>query len=320
MDKKLSVIVPVYNAKDKIERCAKSILDSTYIDIEVILIDDGSTDGSGVICDAIAKKYKNIVAVHKENGGQASARNVGLEMATGDYITFVDDDDVIDSTMYSVLIRNAELFDVEISGCSTLMVYDNGKRINGFPYRSGYRSSQELINNILYQNKKSWGSVWNKVFKKELWSNVRFPEGCEWEDYYVIINILCKVSKVYFDERPLYHWYHSSESQSKRPFHRGLLSGEQICNHIEDLLLSSGNDYSKSCRHFRFCIYLYILEKASMSDNEEQLKEIVLEYLHREDKLVISYFWDKKNSIRDYKRLIKFAKIKCHYFKNQKEM
>ncbi|MDD4690417.1 MAG: hypothetical protein PHE51_11825, partial [Eubacteriales bacterium] len=66
--------------------------------------------------------------------------------------------------------------------------------------------------------------------------------------------------------------------------------------------------------------YLYILEKASMSDNEEQLKEIVLEYLHREDKLVISYFWDKKNSIRDYKRLIKFAKIKCHYFKNQKEM
>ena len=113
----ISVIVPVYKAEPYLDRCVQSIVDQTYKNLEIILVDDGSPDNSQALCDAWAAKDSSIRVIHKENGGVASARNVGLDNAVGQYISFVDSDDWIDSTMIAILAENIERCGADISGC-----------------------------------------------------------------------------------------------------------------------------------------------------------------------------------------------------------
>lgn len=112
----ISVIVPVFKVEKFLSKCIESILNQTYTDIEVILVDDGSPDKCGEICDLYAQRDKRVKVIHKENGGQASARNAGLEIATGDYISFIDSDDWIDKDMYEELLRVAKSTDADIVG------------------------------------------------------------------------------------------------------------------------------------------------------------------------------------------------------------
>ena len=106
MEKLISVIVPVYNVEEYVEKCVLSIINQTYKNLEIILVDDGSTDNSGKICDEIAIKDNRIKVIHKKNGGLSDARNVGIDIAKGDYLGFVDSDDYIDPDMYSILLNN----------------------------------------------------------------------------------------------------------------------------------------------------------------------------------------------------------------------
>lgn len=123
----LSIIVPVYNAHEYLRRCVESILHQTYYNLELILVDDGSTDGSGEICDSY-QKDKRVRVFHSPNKGQASARNLGLSKSQGQYITFVDDDDWIDKDMYEKLIAFAIKFGTKITGCATLTELSGGVR------------------------------------------------------------------------------------------------------------------------------------------------------------------------------------------------
>ena len=174
----ISVIIPVYNAEQHLERCLQSVLKQTYSNLEIILVDDGSTDRSGEICDEFGRRDNRIIVVHKKNGGQAQARNKGLDIAKGDYIGFIDDDDVVDSRMYELLLLNALKENVEISGCSTMMVYQNGDKVNSFEkIESGIKNGRDLILNVLYQNQLSWGTVWNKIFNIRLKDDLYFPEA-----------------------------------------------------------------------------------------------------------------------------------------------
>ena len=113
----ISVIVPVYNVEDYLDRCINSIINQTYKNLEIILVDDGSTDSSGRKCDDFALKDDRIKVLHKENGGVSSARNAGLDVATGDYIGFVDSDDTIESNMYELLFNNAIEYHTKVSSC-----------------------------------------------------------------------------------------------------------------------------------------------------------------------------------------------------------
>ena len=117
----ISVIIPVYNGEKFLRDCLDSVLNQTYKNLQIILVDDGSTDSSGQICDEYAARDSRIQVMHCENAGQAEARNRGIKAATGEWIGFVDDDDIIEPDMYSVLIQNAKTNNVLISGCSTLI-------------------------------------------------------------------------------------------------------------------------------------------------------------------------------------------------------
>lgn len=127
MKELISIIVPVYNVEQYLDDCLISIINQTYKNLEIILIDDGSTDKSGKICDEYAKKDSRIIVIHKENGGVSSARNAGLRIAKGAYIGFVDPDDWIAEDMYEVLYSNAKKYDADVSVCKYKIVKNRRK-------------------------------------------------------------------------------------------------------------------------------------------------------------------------------------------------
>lgn len=141
---KISVIVPVYKAEDVLMKCVESILTQTYTNLEVILVDDGSPDHSGAICDQYVKKDSRVKVIHKKNGGVSSARNYGLNIATGDYCTFVDSDDYIDPTMYENMMKKAKQFDCDVVMCDCVKEYGDRGEVYTHEIRSGYYNRKQL--------------------------------------------------------------------------------------------------------------------------------------------------------------------------------
>lgn len=161
--KKISIIVPVYNVERYIERCVESICQQTYTNTEIILVDDGSTDSSGKICDEIAVKDPRIRVIHQQNSGLSAARNAGLAVAKGEYIAFVDSDDYIAQEMYSVMIENMEKYDLDIIGCTSFR--DKGGKISGKDGDGAIRIMEhdEMIELALDDYDVA---AWDKVYKK----------------------------------------------------------------------------------------------------------------------------------------------------------
>ena len=147
MEEKISVIIPVYNVEKYISRCLDSILNQSYKNVEIIIINDGSTDKSGLICDEYSKRYDNIRVFHKENGGVSSARNLGITVAKGEYITFADPDDFLNKDMYKILYDNAKNNNSDITICSVneirenvIATEDNTGKINKYSKKDAIKS------------------------------------------------------------------------------------------------------------------------------------------------------------------------------------
>ena len=306
----ISVIVPVYNADKHLGKCLDSILNQSYHNLEIILVDDGSTDNSASICDEYASKNNRIKVLHKKNSGQASARNTGIEMAVGEFITFVDDDDWIESNMYEVLMNNAMRFNADISGCATVMDYEGAKSVYPFEKaKTGIISKDEVCLNIMYQTNLSWGTVWNKIFRRELFDTMRFPAGCELEDYYVIFQMVCKADVIFFDNKPLYHWIQRTTSQSKRSFHAGTVSEIFVADSLAELFQQADVSAAvkKGSQHFSFIIYSNVLWSCYKSGKPEW-KEQVKPYFKNARRMIVPMLFDCKSS-NDVKRLVKLILV-----------
>lgn len=185
----LSVIVPVYNVEEYLERCIESIIASSYKNIEIILINDGSTDKSIHICEKLKAKDERIKVFHKENEGVSSARNYGLENVKGEYITFVDSDDYIDKHMYTNLMNIMLKEDADIVYCDLVQVKserDNqvDNKLNGY----NIYEKDEFIKDFLLVREAPF--LWNKVFKKNLFQGIKFPVGKIYEDEFVFYKLL----------------------------------------------------------------------------------------------------------------------------------
>lgn len=190
----ISIIVPIYNVEKYLSECLDSIINQTYKNLEIILIDDGSTDNSGKICDKYAKKDKRIVVIHRTNGGVSSARNLGLKIANGSYIGFVDADDWIANDMYENLYINLKKFNADISVCKFKNVYKRKNIVhNDEKYSNLVSLNSEQALEILFDIKKcySW-SLWNKLYKKEILSN--------FDEKLTIAEDLMQIFKIYFNK------------------------------------------------------------------------------------------------------------------------
>ena len=181
---KLSIIVPVYNAAPYLPACIESILNQTLTDIEILLIDDGSTDSSGAICDVYAAKDKRINVVHKKNGGVSSARNAGLALATGEYVGWVDADDYIEPDMFEYLYKLAINYKADIAECGYASV--DGEKVEAANFGKGLEYGEGGFITQKYLDADIFYGIVTKLFKRSLFEGVRFPEGRIWEDIWLV--------------------------------------------------------------------------------------------------------------------------------------
>lgn len=208
---KLSIIVPVYKVEKYLDVCVQSILDQTFTDYELILVDDGSPDSCGEMCEAWAKRDSRIKVIHKKNGGLSDARNAGIDVAQGEYIGFVDSDDYIKPDMYEVLITNLESCHADISICGYVDIYANGEKHESLCRDRFVWNKEEVIENVLRGRLLSVHAV-TKLYKRELFKNVRYPVGKISEDAYVIMDILDQVRVAVFTPYSAYCYVHREGS------------------------------------------------------------------------------------------------------------
>ena len=199
----ISIIVPIYKVEPYIRQCIESILNQTYRDFEVLLVDDGSPDKCGEICDEYARKDNRIRVFHTENKGVAAARNTGLREAKGEYIGFVDPDDWIEPNMYGVLFRLREETNADISVCETYYELVDGQKFVNVIQDAVYTDS-EAICALLRLKLRNY--LWNKTYKKELWAGIWFPEGHTYEDVATLYKVIMKAHVVSCTSEVLYHY------------------------------------------------------------------------------------------------------------------
>ncbi len=214
----ISVIVPVYNVENYLNRCVDSILSSTYESIELILVDDGSTDGSAQICDDYAKKFPEKVKVyHIENGGQSNARNYGVSVASGSLIGFVDSDDSITPDMYEYLFDVMDKYDVDISMCSFTRKFDDLDVNDDGEVVKIYDSYEDIMNFFYRLNGEiSFYSVWNRLYKKELIQDVKFLDKFTHEDCYYTYEVYKKSKKIAVSNLKKYFYFKNNEGITRQ--------------------------------------------------------------------------------------------------------
>lgn len=206
MTEMITVIVPVYNAEKTIERCTRSIMTQSYQNLEILLIDDGSPDRSGEICDRLARQDKRISVIHTPNGGAAKARNIGLDIAKGNYIGFVDSDDYVDSQMYEILLKclKEEKVDVACVGMVRENQDGSNQQIIRCPKHKMVLDDRGIIQEIL-MGRYVGSSLCTKLYRRECWNRLRLPEGETNEDTKVTFDLYEK-RKMVHTAKAMYHY------------------------------------------------------------------------------------------------------------------
>jgi len=214
---KVSVVVPVYNTEKYIHRCAKSLISQSYRNLEIIFVDDGSTDASGKICDIYAAEDARIKVLHQKNCGQGVARNTGINNATGDYIAFVDSDDYVAPYMYEMIMNIFLEKEVEIVCFDLHTGIEENFSFHQKDISVEIYDGIEFLRNLY--NIKYFDSTVLKVFKKELFNNVRFPIGATLgEDVGCVYKLVYKAKKIAKSNAEIYYYYQSPNSETRGKF------------------------------------------------------------------------------------------------------
>ena len=229
---KISVIVPIYKVEKYIGKCVESIINQTHSNLEIILVDDGSPDTCGEICDAYAAKDTRVKVIHKENGGLSDARNAGIEVATGDYIGFVDSDDYIHSQMYEKLLGAILEHGADMSICSYECVDEEGEVITREnPIRTEVLSNIAALEKLADPNWWYYTIACDKLYKKKLFDTVRFPKGKIHEDQFTVHELFYACEKIATITDKLYFYLQRNNSiMSTRIGISHLDDIEALCN------------------------------------------------------------------------------------------
>lgn len=203
---KVSVIVPVYNVEKYLNKCIKSLLDQDFENYEIILIDDGSTDNSGRICDSYSSNYGNISVYHKKNGGLSDSRNYGIEKSSANYITFVDSDDYVTTDYISTLYELIHNNDADMSACSTFMTSEKNLKRTYKEYNVKKIDSSEMLKVIFIKEYGIGVSTWAKMYKKSLFDNIKFPVNKIHEDLLTTPFIVDKCRKIMITNVAKYYY------------------------------------------------------------------------------------------------------------------
>lgn len=215
MEDKISVIVPVYNVAEYLPQCVESILNQDYSNLEVILIDDGSTDNSGRICDLLAAQDGRIRVIHQKNGGAAAAKNAGLRAATGGYLTFVDSDDYLEPNVYRYMVDTLNASDADAAEFSFRFVFRSHSEDHAFPQENVIVDGPSYLKCYL----QDWvcALLWNKLYKRSLFEGVFFEEGHKIDDEYFTYQGMMKAKRIVRDNRVIYNYRQRASSVMQSP-------------------------------------------------------------------------------------------------------
>ncbi len=287
----ISIIIPVYNVSKYLERCLNTVINQSYIDLEIILINDGSTDDSGKICDEYALKDKRIKVIHQKNKGLSGARNTGLKHATGDYVGFVDSDDWIELDMYETMFNILQKENVDIVECALNKALDVESTLN----RSGNLKIESRIDALKRIITNQNFSVWRRLYKKETISNISFVEGKNSEDVYYTLTVFKNIQKIAYYSAPLYNYFIGGVSITRGGYRLKTLDTIDAALFLEETINTNEKDQSlkQIALDFMLQIVLYNYKLLNINNHldknlnhRKKLKNIIVE----------KYSWATKNS------------------------
>lgn len=210
MEELISIIIPVYKVEEYLNKCIDSVINQSYKNLEIILVDDGSPDNCPQICDEYSRKDNRIKVIHKKNGGQSEARNCGLDIAKGKYIGFVDSDDYIKEDMFEILYKNMINYDADISLCNIIKIKKkSNENVENYDEIEIYNSS-DSIKQLLKQHITNY--LPNKLYKREIWEEIRLPEGKILEDMDVMYRLIEKSNKIVATNKTEYYYFIRKDS------------------------------------------------------------------------------------------------------------
>lgn len=279
-DPLISVIVPVYKAEPYLDKCINSIRNQTYKNLEIILVDDGSPDRCGEMCDAYAKTDSRIRVFHKENGGQSSARNLGLDNMTGEYVGFVDSDDWIEPDMYRRLYDQMVETESQISICGIQMDYLDGRvaYMNVcYPEDKEVRiyTMKEALREAL-DNTRITYSPCDKLYHKDIFLSLRMTEGKIYEDMEMIPKCVERAERVVYDPNPLYHYNLTNESTIRGEFKLGRFAEMDVAlEKAKDYQIRYPELYDKAmARYIAICLSIVYMS-AGVDSCRQRRKELI---------------------------------------------
>lgn len=303
----ISVILPIYNSEKYLKKCIDSIKNQTYKDLEIILVNDGSTDNSPKICDEYAKIDKRIKVIHQKNGGQATARNAGLDASKGEYIAFVDSDDYIEKDMYELLLSMIEESHSDIAICGHKEVFEDESI-----------SSVEIFEKEMLDTEALWqeifgnlnNAVWNKLFKKELIGELRFPVGMiHGEDLIFNLNYLLNCKSGIKNNTAKYYYVQRTGSVTNSGFSEKKLTEIATKDLAFEIVKKHHPQQIYNAQKYCFRARMNVLRAIFRSGLEDKYINEVNDFI----KYVNSSFNDVKNSISAKEKIEFILLNKCHF-------
>ncbi len=284
MNDKISIIIPIYNAAKYLPKCIESLLSQTYKNLEIILVDDGSTDESGKIADEYSQRDNRIKVIHKEHGGNSEGRNMAMKAATGKYIGFVDNDDFVEPDMYETLLKTLYDYDADIVQCAYYRINEDNEILP-----KHYSGKVEQFNNIsaledLIKRKRFKNPVWNKIYKKDLIQGISFPVGILNKDIIFNYKAFARAKNLISIGIPKYYYLKRKDSISGS--FKYLENMDPFYNFIERLEFISKNfpslvNEAQKALYFDCLKYYEILEKNWSIDKDKKKRNLIKNYIRK---------------------------------------
>lgn len=289
MNDLISIIVPVYKVEKYLNRCVDSIINQTYKNLEIILVDDGSPDNCPKICDEYAKKDNRIKVIHKENGGLSDARNYGLEIFKGKYVTFIDSDDYVEYNYVEILYNTLKKYNVKLSIADNLIKYDSGKIINISSYDEYIVTEKEELELMLWGKRDLDNGAWTKLYERSLFEGVRYPVGRLYEDTATTYKIFSQCDRIAINSVPIYNYMKRKDSITQCPFNEKKL---QIISAVEEMVDYVKNKYPELCiaceRKLIWAYMSTLSQLATSSTKNKKLQKELIQYVKTHKNVILN--------------------------------
>ena len=281
----VSIIVPIYNIEDYIDRCINSIVNQTYKKLEIMLVDDGSTDSSLKKCKEWEQKDKRIRLFHINNSGPGGARNYALDRIQGEFVTFIDGDDFVTNDFIETMVSLIQNNDSDLSVCINTIYYEDGTNKHVYANHNGKkiitRNNFEMLEEMLYQ-KKFDTTAWTKMYKSYLFKDIRFPKDKLYEDLDTIYKVFLNSKKITYINKEMYYYFQRSTSIVGKPFDKSDMYIIDAINNMLEIIIKVDNENKlnghliNSCISKLLSVNFYILRRTKIEKKYDEYNTICI--------------------------------------------